>query len=143
MTCHGRMPERRLPPCRRARPRPPCCQHFRNQLEQNRGAQRTDTKGDSDRFERALSIHHPHRTKIQSRWKVFTVIYRPTPLLLHFVRHYAALGFTDIVIAASTLCADIDWDAIRTAAGDAEIHVEPLLPRRLRHRPATRPSSTA
>jgi hypothetical protein len=65
--------------------------------------------------------------KIQSRWKVFTVIYRPTSLLVHFVRHYAALGFTDIVIAASKLCASIDWDAIRTAAG-AEIHVESLYP---------------
>jgi glycosyltransferase involved in cell wall biosynthesis len=74
------------------------------------------------------SSQHPHRMKIQSRWKVFTVIYRPTPLLLHFVRHYAALGFTDIVIAASTFCAGIDWDAIRTAAGDAEVHVEPLYP---------------
>jgi hypothetical protein len=65
---------------------------------------------------------------IQSRWKVFTVIYRPTSLLVHFVRHYAALGFTDIVIAASTFCAGIDWDAIRTAAGDAEVHVEQLYP---------------
>jgi hypothetical protein len=66
--------------------------------------------------------------KIQSRWKVFTVIYRPTSLLVHFVRHYAALGFTDIVIAASKLCASIDWDAIRTAAAGAEIHVESLYP---------------
>jgi len=76
----------------------------------------------------ASSSDHPHRMKIQSRWKVFTVIYRPTPLLLHFVRHYAALGFTKIVIAASTLCAEIDWDPIRTAAAGAEIHVEPLYP---------------
>ena len=66
--------------------------------------------------------------KIQSRWKVFTVIYRPTPLLAHFVRHYAALGFTDIVIAASALCRDIDWSVIRAAAGNAEIHTEPLYP---------------
>src|SRR5437016_4126060 len=64
--------------------------------------------------------------KIQSRWKVFTVIYRPTPLLAHFVRHYAALGFTDIVIAAADLCRDIDWTAIRAAATGAQIHVEPL-----------------
>ena len=63
---------------------------------------------------------------IQSRWKVFTIIYRPTPLLAHFVRHYAALGFTDIVIAASDLCRDIDWLAIRAAAGEATVHVEQL-----------------
>jgi glycosyltransferase involved in cell wall biosynthesis len=75
-----------------------------------------------------IFIHHPHRMKIQYRWKVFTIIYRPTPLLVHFVRHYAALGFTDIVIAASALCAGIDWDAIRTAAAGAEIHIEPLYP---------------
>ena len=62
----------------------------------------------------------------QSCWKVFTVIYRPTPLLAHFVRHYAALGFTDIVIAASELCRDVRWPAIREAAGDATVHVEPL-----------------
>ena len=64
--------------------------------------------------------------KAQSRWRVFSVIYRPTPLLAHFVRHNAALGFTDIVIAASDLCRDIDWTAIRAAAAGAEIHVEPL-----------------
>ena len=63
---------------------------------------------------------------VQSRWKVFTIIYRPTPLLAHFVRHYAALGFTDIVIAASDLCRDIDWFAIRAVAGAATVHVEPL-----------------
>lgn len=66
--------------------------------------------------------------KIQSHWKVFTVIYRPTPLLAHFVRHYAALGFTDIVIAAADLCRDIDWTAIRAAAAGAQIHVEALYP---------------
>lgn len=62
----------------------------------------------------------------QTRWKVFTVIYRPTPLLAHFVRHYARLGFTDIVIAAGDLCRDIDWFAIRNASGTATLHVEPL-----------------
>lgn len=64
--------------------------------------------------------------KIQTRWKVFTVIYRPTPLLAHFVRHYAGLGFTDIVVAASELCAEVDWAALRAAAAGAEVHVEPL-----------------
>ncbi len=62
----------------------------------------------------------------QSHWKVFAVLYRPTPLLPHFVRHYAALGFTDIVIAASELCHDIDWFAVRDAAGRGTLHVEPL-----------------
>lgn len=64
--------------------------------------------------------------KTQSRWRVFTVVYRPTPLLAHFVRHYAALGFTDICIAASDLCRDIDWTAIRADAAGAKIHVEAL-----------------
>ena len=63
---------------------------------------------------------------IQQRWKVFTVIYRPTPLLAHFVAHYSRLGFTDIIIAASTLCSGIDWAAIRAAAAPAFLHVEPL-----------------
>jgi hypothetical protein len=63
---------------------------------------------------------------MQTRWKVFAVIYRPTPLLAHFVRHYAALGFTDVVLAAGDLCRDVDWPAIRQVAGDAVVHVEPL-----------------
>jgi hypothetical protein len=62
----------------------------------------------------------------QTRWKVFAVIYRPTPLLAHFVRHYAALGFTDVVLAAGDLCRDIPWATIREAADDATVHVEPL-----------------
>ena len=62
----------------------------------------------------------------QSRWKVFAALYRPTPLLPHFVRHYADLGFTDIVIAASELCHGIDWVLIRDAAGRSAVHIEPL-----------------
>lgn len=62
----------------------------------------------------------------QTHWKVFTVIYRPTPLLLHFARHYATLGFTDIVLAVGELCRGIDWQAIRANAGSAVVHVEPL-----------------
>lgn len=77
----------------------------------------------SPRLERARPSHG---TKIQARWKVFTVIYRPTPLLAHFVRHYAALGFTDIVIAAAERCAGMDWAAVREEAAGAEVHVEPL-----------------
>jgi hypothetical protein len=73
-----------------------------------------------------LPFTNPHLMNIQTRWKVFAVLYRPTPLLTHFVRHYATLGFTDIVIAASDLCRDIDWFAIRDAAGTGTLHVEPL-----------------
>src|SRR5882757_736911 len=46
----------------------------------------------------------------QTRWIVFTVLIRSTPLLAHFVRHYAALGFTDCVIAVHPECPAPDWD---------------------------------
>ncbi len=59
--------------------------------------------------------------------KVFTAMYRPTPLLPHFVRHYAFLGFTDIYIAAASEALDgVDWCATTATALPARLHVEPL-----------------
>lgn len=64
--------------------------------------------------------------KMQDRWKIFAVLYRPTPLLRHFVRHYAALGFTDLYLIVSAACQDIDWAEVRVGAAPATIHLEPL-----------------
>ncbi|MEJ7605161.1 MAG: hypothetical protein WKF37_02595 [Bryobacteraceae bacterium] len=36
---------------------------------------------------------------MQQRWFLFCVLHRVSPLLPHFLRHYAGLGFTDLVLA--------------------------------------------
>lgn len=63
---------------------------------------------------------------MQERWKVFTIVYRPTPLIPHFVRHYALLGFTDIIIVAGEECSGVDWNEIRAQVPQVEIHIEKL-----------------
>jgi hypothetical protein len=61
---------------------------------------------------------------MQSRWTLFSVLIRATPLLPHFVRHYSALGFTDWVVAVHSACAPVDWDALG-AVSSMRIHRVP------------------
>lgn len=53
---------------------------------------------------------------MQSSWKLFSVLIRATPLLPHFVRHYAALGFTDWIVAVHSACGPVDWKALEQAS---------------------------
>jgi hypothetical protein len=63
----------------------------------------------------------------QTSWKLFSVVIRATPLLPHFVRHYASIGFTDWIVAVHPSCQHMDWKSL-AALSPMRIHREACYP---------------
>lgn len=74
---------------------------------------------DCTRYQNALTAFD-----MQERLFMFTILMRSTLLLPHFIRHYARLGFTDLVVAIHSDATPYDWDSLRAENSSMQIHLE-------------------